>query len=182
MLMISVLLAAGAFWSGLIGRGRWAVAVSRGLWLCLGPFLAWSVVTMAGVLVAAASTFLPAPTGSRPELVVMGLSAAPLLALGAGAWVRRLRFQQRLARLDDANVMTFIAEVERLAANPGLAQDKWLRGRWMGMSGREKLAWAVQRAPSLRALHRESGALGFSRLGQRAVDRLAALDRTNDTD
>lgn len=57
-----------------------------------------------------------------------------------------------------------------------LAGNEWLQSRWAGMTNQQKLVWTARRTPSLRALHRESGSLGVSRLGQRAVDRLATLD------
>lgn len=58
-----------------------------------------------------------------------------------------------------------------------LAGNEWLQSRWAGITNQQKLVCTAKRVPSLRDLHRESGSLGVSRLGQRAVDRLATLMR-----
>tara|TARA_Y100000815_G_scaffold267840_1_gene287920 strand:+ start:249 stop:797 length:549 start_codon:yes stop_codon:yes gene_type:complete len=176
MLVISVLLAAGGFWSGLIGRGWWATVISRALWLCLGPFSAWAILSLVGMLVSTAAPALPEIIPDSPEVAVLALSSVPLIGLGMGVAARHRRSHRRLAGLTDVTPQTFMMEIDKLAVLPGLANHRWLETHWSTWTPQQKRAWVSRRMTSLRALHRESAGLGISRLGGRAADRLNLMD------
>ncbi|WP_143040369.1 hypothetical protein [Albimonas donghaensis] len=176
MILISFLLAVSGFLTGLSGRRRWSVMVTSGMIACLVPFAAWSILMLAGGLITAAAPLLPKAFPHRPDITVLVLSSAPLAALWAGGWIRDRRSQLRLHRITTMDPRGFVEEIDRLANHPGLAGHDWLETRWSRWTQQQKRAWVSRRMTSLRALHRESAGLGFSRLGRRAADRLSVFD------
>tara|TARA_Y100000815_G_scaffold261794_1_gene274490 strand:+ start:727 stop:1275 length:549 start_codon:yes stop_codon:yes gene_type:complete len=176
MILISCFLTVGGFVTGLLGRGRWASGASAGLVVGLVPFCAWAILSLAGALVSTAAPVLPEIIPDRPEVAVLALSSVPLIGLGMGVAARHRRSHRRLAVLTEVTPQTFVVEIDKLAALPGLANHRWLATCWSTWTPKEKRSWVSRRMPSLRALHRESAGMGFSRLGGRAADRLNLMD------
>ena len=177
MIILSSSLLVLGFISGLTVRGRVAAGMTWLLGLIFAPLAAWAAVELVGAAVHALSTTYPGLLPARPAWAILVGSGMPLVGLWAGQTLRGRRSRLRIMATSAMSTAHIVREIDRLVALPGVRDHEWLSSRWAKMSGQEKNEWAGRRMHSLRTLHRESGGLGLVRLGRRAADRLADLDR-----
>ena len=174
-----------AFLVSLLGvaSGRWSnqpwARVSGGLLLLVcATFEVWAVLKLVDDLVVGLVGAVPAVAENRPvEATVAVVSLLPLLGLFGGRRWSEHRRRRRFRLNIEHTVTSLVGQINALAQAPGVADHDWLAQRWSEMSGTERAAWVSRRINSVTSLHREAGGLGLARLGRRAVDRLAQMDR-----